>query len=80
MLKMPLDPRLSGSNLGFSSRTFFVSAIGGLAVQSWWLGSCLEDHPRICKWLITMVSFRSLRIGLWDPETNWPFCGDPTWG
>ena len=27
----------------------------------------LEDHPRSCKWLITMVSFRPLRIRLWDP-------------
>ena len=24
----------------------------------------LEDHPRTCKWLITMVRFRPLRIGL----------------
>ena len=24
----------------------------------------LEDHPRTCKWLLTMVSFRPLRIGL----------------
>ena len=28
---------------------------------------CLEDHSSTCKWLITMVSFRPLRIGLWDP-------------
>ena len=27
----------------------------------------LEDHPRTCKWLITMVIVNPLRIGLWDP-------------
>ena len=27
------------------------------------IGSHLEDHPRTCTWLITMV----IRIGLWDP-------------
>ena len=30
-------------------------------------GYYLEDHPRTGKWLLTMVSFRPLRIGLWDP-------------
>ena len=27
----------------------------------------LEDHPRTCKWLITLVIVSPLRIGLWDP-------------
>ena len=27
----------------------------------------LKDHPRTCKRFITMVCFRPLRIGLWDP-------------
>ncbi len=31
-------------------------------------GPHLEDHPRTCKWLITMVSFRPLRIGQRSPH------------
>ena len=27
------------------------------------------------QWLITMVSVRPLRIGLWDPFHSWPFYG-----
>ena len=49
--------------------------IPGLSAVSRWfleevlkkLPSHLEDHPRTCKWLITMVILSPLRIGLWDP-------------
>ena len=27
----------------------------------------------VSKWLITMISYRPLRIGLWDPFHSWPF-------
>ena len=30
------------------------------------------SHPMICKWLIAMVSFCPLRIGLSDPPSKWP--------
>ena len=32
-----------------------------------WSAPHLEDHPRTCKWLITMVIVSPVRIGLWDP-------------
>ena len=35
--------------------------------HGWNRGECLEDHARTWKWLVTIVSFRPLRIGLWDP-------------
>ena len=33
-------------------------------------GGYLEDHPRTCKWLITMVRFRPLRIGLFPKQLD----------
>ena len=35
----------------------------------------LEDHPRTCKWLITMVSSKSPKDGVVGPLTNGPFHG-----
>ena len=32
----------------------------------------LEDHPSGCKWLITMVSFRPIRIGQRGTPSKWP--------
>ena len=29
---------------------------GHKPLWGWEMGGCLEDHPRTCKWLITMVS------------------------
>ena len=38
----------------------------------WVLGGSSQD---LDTWLITMVSFRPLRIKLWDPFLTWPFYG-----
>ena len=40
----------------------------------------LEDHPRTCKWLITMVIVSPLRIGLWDPLQMAYLHGETKWG
>ena len=37
-----------------------INGVMGPYTYNWYL----EDHPRTCKWLITMVRFRPLRIGL----------------
>ena len=59
-----------------SSHNFLVAMLifRGLyfrIVWAFWV--YLEDHPRNCKWLITMVSFRTLRM--WDPFQMTEFLG-----
>ena len=43
---------------------------------------CLEDHPRTCKWLITMVIVTPLRIGLFPFQMAFSWLingGDPNY-